>query len=249
MKIKQLGNGGGLDTDQTNSSFLIELELDHYLLVDCGFNVMSKLKELDQDENELFNLKHLKSVYITHTHEDHIGNLATLLYTRYFLLGGLSTKIYAHDEIQDELKPILSKCKTEIKSGQVVDAEMFSTGEATGWVTDTEISIISIESYHPGVKCYGMLLTQKFGTNIYISGDTKAYEEIEKALPSNTVIFHDFSTWNNPSRNVHACESEMNSEYSKKFIAAIHKYHTGSKQFDQEWRSVKNFERKFIKAS
>ena len=49
MKIKQLGNGGAFDYNQTNSSFLIELETNDYLLFDCGYNVFSKLRELGDD--------------------------------------------------------------------------------------------------------------------------------------------------------------------------------------------------------
>ena len=236
MKVKQLGNGGGLDFSQTNSAFLVELEKDNYLLVDCGFNIMPKLIELDKNQGEEFKLENLNFVYITHTHEDHIGNLSSLVYHRYFLLGGLNTGIIAHDYVWAELKHLLSNCGTELKSGKVVKADMFRR------LLPREMgSIKHIDAYHAGVNCYGIYIGNPNGRAIYISGDTKAYEPIETKLRelsdnklNDTLMFHDFSNWNSPSRNVHACQSDIDSEYSVEFAKELCHYHDGG-VFDDSW--------------
>ena len=85
MKIKQLGNGGGLNPQMTNSSFLINLGTDkepEYLLFDCGFNIMQKLIELEKN-NEI-KIKDIRCVYISHLHDDHVGNLETLIHWQFF---------------------------------------------------------------------------------------------------------------------------------------------------------------------
>jgi len=73
---RQLGNGTAFQTEQTNTSFTV---FDDRILVDCGYNVFGKLKELGiADKIEL--------VCITHTHDDHIGSLGAFLYYREFVL-------------------------------------------------------------------------------------------------------------------------------------------------------------------
>ena len=88
MKIKQLGNGGGIASaleGHVNSAFLIDLYEDHseYLLFDCGYNIMKRLEE-EQRDNEHFEIAKIKHVIISHKHDDHCGNLETLIYWNYF---------------------------------------------------------------------------------------------------------------------------------------------------------------------
>lgn len=73
---RQLGNGTAFQTEQTNTSFTI---FDDRILVDCGYNVFGKLKELGIADK-------IEVVCITHTHDDHIGSLGAFLYYREFVL-------------------------------------------------------------------------------------------------------------------------------------------------------------------
>ena len=91
MKIKILGSGSAFDVEKTNSSFLVDDKL-----VDCGYNVFTKLRKENINVNEVF---------ITHIHFDHIGSLETLIYYNFFIRK-IKTKIYADKIIIDELKRI-----------------------------------------------------------------------------------------------------------------------------------------------
>ena len=95
MTIQQIGNGGGL-SPSTNSSFLI----NGNLLVDCGRNIYDKLHELNiisfKDD------KTITDVFITHTHDDHIGSLSALIYFNYFIKNKI-TNVYAHKFVIDEI--------------------------------------------------------------------------------------------------------------------------------------------------
>jgi len=238
MKIKQLGNGGGLDIDQTNSSFLIELATNDYLLFDCGYNIMSALVKLDEDPLDDFKLKYLNKVYISHVHDDHIGNLSTLIYHRYFKLG-LITNIMAHNTVYDDLSFIIDNHNSELKSGVSIYATMIET-KNDKLSLGSKTNRYFIEAYHPGSNCYGLLVTQQGSKSLYISGDTKALTNIENMVSQiepdadNIIMYHDFSTWNAPTRNVHACESDISVEYSSDFSSKLIKYHSGE-DFDSSW--------------
>jgi hypothetical protein len=72
-----LGTGGAFDLAEKNSSVLLKTARGG-ILIDCGSTVFSELqsKKLLDDINYVF---------ITHTHEDHIGSLSTLIYYKYFV--------------------------------------------------------------------------------------------------------------------------------------------------------------------
>lgn len=239
MKVKQLGNAGAFNVNETNSSFLIELTSNTYLLFDCGFNVMSKLLELHNDESDPFILENLNHVFISHTHDDHIGNLSTLIFYRYFMLGK-STKVITGLS-REQILPFLP-ARTELKAGQVVEANMW-TLDHKRYSVEESIFMYAFPVYHPGSDTYGLTVTYDSQHSLMITGDTKAYEPIEerynklKSTRESVKIFHDFSHWDNPSRNVHACLSDMKSEYSQDFVDSLTLYHTND-PFNREWQEI-----------
>ena len=234
MKYKQLGNGGGLDFTKTNASFLIEMSEDNYLLFDCGFNIMQELIKLDKNPSDSFLLANLNKVFISHTHEDHMGNLAGLMYHRFFILNK-TTDIICGKKVKPYVEEMLkTHCNQSLEACNVVTTPMYNMIEGT-------YKVEPILGNHMVLPSYGLLLLNNFGKNLFISGDTKAYPEIERVLtarPSsivhNTIIFHDFSHWNTPSRNIHMCQSDMEAEYSKEFISHLKFYHTGE-DFNNNW--------------
>jgi len=70
---------------------------------------------------------------------------------------------------------------------------------------------------------------------VAISGDTKADSRFEKMIYEvsrtkvvswdNMLVFHDFSYWDAPSRQVHACKSDFDVEYSSDFRKNAILYH------------------------
>lgn len=85
MKVMQIGSGSGFNFDAISSSFLIQADT-YYILVDCGFNVLNKLQTIGKEDTVDY-IKNISTVCITHLHEDHISNLMSLIYYRYFMYG------------------------------------------------------------------------------------------------------------------------------------------------------------------
>ena len=92
----QLGNGSALNPDMTNSSFLVKNN-KQYMLIDCGYNVFSKLYKNKDVLNEITH------ICITHMDDDHIGSLRALMYYLYFKQGVVPT-IICDKSIEFQLK-------------------------------------------------------------------------------------------------------------------------------------------------
>ncbi len=234
MKIKQLGNGGGFDFDKTNSSFLISNEEEtSYVLFDCGYNVMKRL----QDKEDPIDIEKIDTVIISHMDEDHIGNLKMLIYYRYFNFGKF-TKILAGHLVESQLRDYLKDIESEMIGGMPTETIMFYINQfPIDFPIDYKIDFI--KGYHGNISSYGVLIRDHF-SSAFISGDTKANYNIEKTLNDKinihkiNYIFHDFSHWDNVTRNVHACETDFELEYSEEFKNMVVKYHTGD-EFSNEW--------------
>ena len=251
MKIKQLGNGGGLNPLMTNSSFLIDLYDDEseYLLFDCGFNIMVRLIEEEKDTTNYFHISKIKHVFISHDDDDHIGNLQTLIYWNFFKNNTIMTTITQNNTVINSLKSIN---KTMV-GGQMAFTRLYHLSNCDLHEFDNKIKLIHTPAFHGNRECTGMLIYVEHGEKpnryskegIFISGDTKANEAIEVLLSkeevnlNKTLIFHDYSHWNAPSKNVHACEGDFTVEYSKEFQYKCIKYHTGKDVFNKEWLEVK----------
>lgn len=240
MKIKQLGNNGGLgDPTLTNSSFLIDLYDDHseYLLFDCGYNVMARLvREEYQDPN--FEISKIKHVVISHKHDDHCGNLETLVYWNHFkndvqmniyvACKGLRKTVKDTRKIEKDFKTIKAKTYEHLEIVGNNSSVDFNNG----------ISMWFHEAKHGAKPAVGIWIgnsTKAF----FISGDSKALPEFEDYCmnsPAGSVFFHDYSNWDDESKNVHACKTDFERVYSQKFRNKITKYHTGDTDFNAVWQ-------------
>jgi len=235
LQVMQLGNGGGFDFDKTSSSFLIKHE-QTLILVDCGFNVMNTLMTVGKRDSIDY-IKNIDAVCITHVHEDHIGNLMSLVYYRYFMLNKQTTIIAGTPEIRKTIQNYLEPCTYEYKSGQKIYIGM-TIIKSPDIVKNLVIK--PTPAFHPGVSATGfMFYPVTKGNTIVISGDTKATFTLEDTVKAhataycskglnNIKIFHDFSNWDNVSQNVHACASDIASEYSDKFRELLTYYHDNS---------------------
>lgn len=240
MQIKQLGNNGGLgDPTVTNSSFLIDLHDDHseYLLFDCGYNVMARLVE-EENENFDFEISKIKYVVISHKHDDHCGNLETLIYWNYFknnvkmdiyvACKGLAKTVKDTRKIEDNFETIKAETYNRLEIVEHGDSIELDSHTVPGYTEFTK-------AYHGAKPTVGMLI-EMGNKRIFISGDTKAHRSIECTANSADLVFHDYSGWDDESKNIHACKTDFEREYSQEFKNKIIKYHTGNPDFNKDWQ-------------
>lgn len=186
MNVIQLGNGGGLDFDKTNSSFLIELLPDNddvqtkYILFDCGRNVYDKLIQLDLRFPEKEIVKNL-SVFISHMDDDHIGSLKSLIYYRYFVCNK-NTVVYCGQDLMNQLNMYL------LDTDGLVEHGLYN-GKNKKYVVESLLDykstsencyLYSVKTHHFKI-CYGLFIT-KNDNQLYISGDTKVCKDTISCL-------------------------------------------------------------------
>ena len=245
MKIKQLGNGGGLASaleGHSNSAFLVDIYEDasSYLLFDCGYNTMKRLEEEERDTN--FLIANIDIVVISHDHDDHSGNLETLIYWNYFK-NQKTMDIYTPSKA---LFKRIQGTRSIVDNYEQVNVDIFKSltlVKARDIIQLSAMVLLFTDASHGSKQAVGaILLPDDSSRNIFISGDTKALDILESTIRAidpdmtNTIAFHDFSNWDDDSKNVHACQTDYKREYSKLFRQKVIKYHTGSKDFNREWQ-------------
>lgn len=242
MQIKQLGNNGGLgDPTQTNSSFLIDLYGDHseYLLFDIGYNVMARLVE-EEINDEHFEIAKIKHLVVSHKHDDHCGNMETLIYWNHFknnvqmdiyvACKGLAKTVKDTRKIEDNFKTIKAKTYNFVTIIKDEETYSFAHKDNKQW-----LDMWVFTAYHGAKPAVGIMLVDT-ATSVLISGDTKAHKSIEQHAKDVDLIFHDYSNWDDESKNIHTCKTDFEREYSQEFQAKAIKYHTGSDDFNRDWQ-------------
>ena len=88
-----LGGDSGFGENNTSVYYIMGNKL---ILIDCGFAIFSKVKNMLQDFDEI-------DVIITHLHNDHAGTLSQLIMYVYFILGKTVNVISKCERIYDYL--------------------------------------------------------------------------------------------------------------------------------------------------
>ena len=94
--LKFVGTGSAFNTKLGNNSAYIK-EGNKLFLIDCGSANFHRMKESGLlDDVDFIN------VFVTHTHADHVGSLADLIFYMYYAKGELKKRVtvYAHENIQ-----------------------------------------------------------------------------------------------------------------------------------------------------
>lgn len=85
MKLEILGTGGGNTPEYGNTSFLIwNKNSTEAILMDCGYTVYPYLKNLEAVSGREI-ISKIKTVAISHLHDDHVGSFGALLTHRWAL--------------------------------------------------------------------------------------------------------------------------------------------------------------------
>lgn len=247
MKFRQIGNGGAFNYKMVNSSFVIENN-DEYLLFDCGHSVYGELRRLHEDINENFDITKLNSIFISHLDDDHIGSLKTLIYYQYFI-NNIKLDIYCGNEVvYENLLTYLEDIDGYVIDGKKVNKALYSVTELDkrgDWLS-SGLQVFVTDTYHFKEGNGLVIVNHIKETNrmckhgLFISGDTKASETINTIISNmdnmypKYKIFHDFSNWNEESKQVHACKADTERIYKNK-CDNITWYHN-DKEFNNKWQ-------------
>ena len=151
MKLEVIGANSAFAKEGTNSSLLLYLDDNNAVLLDCGYNVFAKLLEKNI-------IAKIKTVLLTHTHQDHCGSAITLLeYRKTFLgeataIGGVSwqklldisegadySQLIKIPEIQIETMDVPHAKEMECKAILVED-KVFYSGDCAISLLNTELA-------------------------------------------------------------------------------------------------------------
>lgn len=164
LNISFLGIGGAFDTEEGTASALFQTKGGKHFLIDCGYTTYSKLRKWNL-------LAEIDKVFITHTHEDHINGLSTLIYDRFFV-HKMVTHIECTEEVSKRIYDYLDIC------GQPRDMYQIHT-EQHLFIEDESISITKIDTsdHHWPINNFpnsGLLFHFNMGDDYFIvifSGD------------------------------------------------------------------------------
>ena len=224
LQVEFLGIGGAFDTEEGTASALFTTNGGMRFLIDCGYTAYSKLRKSNL-------LDSIDRVFITHTHEDHINGLSTLIYDRFFI-HNKTTVIECHKNVSDRVRQYLDIC------GHPHD--QYVINEVNVFLEDENISITKIDTsaHHWPVNNFpnsGLLFhiqTKDDYAVVIYSGDinvpiTDLMPEEDYSFvyekPDNVFIFHDMTDLVH-DQNPH-CNFELLEPVKQKFKNLLTYHH------------------------
>ena len=219
VEIEFLGTGGAFDKKEKNSSVLIKTS-QGTILIDSGFTVYPELESRGI-------IKDINYIFITHTHEDHIGSLSTLVYHKSYVTQQ-DAKIECSKQVAEVVDTYLRKvCGHPDETIHINENEgdVYNDINMRIWKVDTT------GLHYKDLPSSGFVFSfRKNGENVYIvySGDINVpitdviaeqfpslYENM-LAKPGNVFILHEATAQDYPPYYPH-CEFQKLLETSETF--------------------------------
>lgn len=185
MKIQFIGTGGPFDHKLTNSSALVTIG-DKEILIDCGHSVFPALKSKGLEAS-------MDYLLITHTHDDHVGSLASLILYAYFEHQKTLTLLYPTESFLNHLKGYLSFVMGD--ADKYLNYLPLSDFEGVDFIETSQQHVSYLQSF--------AFIFENKSKRILFSGDTSnphcLFDELRKLSEKPTTLFHDLSFGTNPT--------------------------------------------------
>ena len=207
--------GVGSAHSQHSSSCVIERHGRPWLMIDCGFQSLSRYQAATQG-----NLPH--AVFVTHLHFDHIGGLEQLFYQSRFQTNH-QPRLFVPASLVYRLTQIFSN--TGLAEGKVNLWDQLHIVPVLNefWLDEVKFQVYPVRHHEPG-SAYALHLPGVF----FYSGDTRPVPEIlHHQVRQGEVIFHDVSVKGNPS---HTGIQDVLNEYDDEVRSRLVAYHYHDEQ-------------------
>lgn len=208
LDLKFIGRGSAFNTKMGNNSAYFKVK-DSLVLIDCGSETFSKLKENEEI------IKGIKNCYIiiTHLHPDHVGSLGDYIFYNYFCNEGLITHIMYPEPHKLEQLLTLQGVRRQYYTLNNEFEDIRSDGKSF-ILNDPNLNDCTIYSHSvkhmDNISSFAYCISD-MDEGIYYSGDTYELKEFAyKALLLNNIdrIYQDTCLADYPN-NVHANIDKM----------------------------------------
>jgi mRNA degradation ribonuclease J1/J2 len=251
LNVKVIGGADAFSKD--NSSFLINFKKNENeysnILFDCAENSFHYIKD---------NNIEIDYVFISHTHQDHIGGLEKLIYYNYFFKNKI-TKIIAHTNIEIE-KYLPDNIiyengeKKERKMYEIID-DLYNLKDEYANYNVNNMNFI--KGNHIVKENYGLMIILNDKTTnycLFITGDSKGSSTIRDSILSfkavsnfnkknfEIVVFHDYQMKGSSINSVHCCEDDFEHYYSDLEFVKWFRYHNDEFNNLYKNKNIKIFE-------
>ena len=177
MKITLLGTAGSLIAKNKGCPAIL---INDDLLLDCGEGTTQKLVQLDK-------IKNIKTILITHLHNDHFLGAFSLLWHYWLNQRKEDLKIIGPPQLKSTFETILELTHTPagmMSSCKIHYEELKETNSLQTIEGDYKIQYISVEHGFPAFS----YRIEKKGKSICYSGDTRPTKNLQK-IASDSDLF------------------------------------------------------------
>jgi len=231
MELKFFGIGSCFNTSLgNNSAFYHDKDRNSLLMIDCGESIYERAKKyIENSESKIESL----TVFITHTHSDHVGSLPSLIFDMFYC-HGIVADIVCGAKVYEALSQLLSICG--------VGETLYSISIATSneeTIEETicahskpeELCMFAIETQHvqkDGIASYGVLAIIEQEVYFFSSDCTKVPLFVERNMNNIDYLILDCSSKHYDGRVhmstydlLHFIKNGLNRHESKIYVSHI----------------------------
>jgi ribonuclease Z len=183
-----LGTGGSIPRKKRNNASLVFNIKNDLVLVDCPGDAFNKIKMLGFDPRKI------RSIFITHTHPDHIYGLPSLIHS--LMLDEMSLSLYGSDETVQFCKKLLDLF--DLRSRKVKCRIKFRKLEPDmSFCLHPSVHSLTVKTPHASSSLGIHFDFENGAVRLLYSGDTPVFEPLFKNTGIPDILIHDCSA---PSR-------------------------------------------------